>query len=95
MQASPIPTPDGYQKTPTKHPEGKSLHENTTITTDPYKGFLHAEVYTRSDLALPVTIIARKMCAPTKRHMPIEKIVLRYIGGTTEQDLSYPSHPVK
>ena len=54
-------------------------------------GLLYAAVCTRPDLLFPVGILARNVHAPSDRHYSLAKRVVRYILGTLDHALFYPS----
>jgi histone deacetylase 1/2 len=54
-------------------------------------GLLYLSVNTRPDLAFSVGCLARYMSAPTEDHMLAAKHVLRYLKGTTQYALYFPS----
>ena len=57
-------------------------------------GLLYAAVCTRPDLSFPVGILAQNVHAPTERHYSLAKRVVRYILGTLDHALFYPSQVI-
>ena len=57
-------------------------------------GLAYIATCTRPDLSFSVSALARHMHMPTERHLRDAKRVLRYLAGTIDMGLFYPSHPI-
>ena len=75
------------------HP--KEDDEETFGPKVPYLSAIGALMYlmncTRLDIAFPVNLLAKYSSAPTQRHWSGVKHVLRYLRGTTDMGLFYPT----
>ena len=69
--------------------------EETLGPKVPYFSAIGALMYlancTRPDIAFAVNLLARYSSAPTQRHWNGNKHILRYLCGTTDLGLFYPS----
>lgn len=73
------------------------LHENS-LSTSEHRNYrtvigelLYLAVSTRPDISFSVSVLARQVHNPTARHFLQVKRILRYLSGTRDQVLFYPS----
>ena len=74
----------------------EKLGEDEATTAEPYRSLVGALLYlsmhTRPDVAYVVSELARHCAKPGEQHWVAAKRVLRYLGGTKRNGLSYHGH---
>ena len=68
------------------------LLENPTPYQEAVGSLLYMATVCRPDLSLAVSVLAKAMSAPTKRHWGMLKAALRYLAGTRALGLVYSTH---
>ena len=93
QNAKPVSTPFYSHFKPSKEMCPKTQEEMDYMSTVPYASaigsLMYAMVCTRPDIAHAVGVLSRYMNNPGKEHWMALKWILRYLRGTTKQELFF------
>ena len=53
-------------------------------------GLSYLEIYTRPDISFAVSVLSRKLHAPSERNLILAKRVVRYVAGTVDMRIFFP-----